>query len=208
MSEIVEPLPGNRDSSWPTMVGIVLLAGAGLIFLTVFSPNFRHANGDKHSVVGRALPQLVLQPLTGDSRAVELADLKGRVALINFWGTWCPPCREEFPEIVALAKRYESPEKFQLLAVSCGAQGDGDIELLRESTDRFMRSKNYDLPTYADQHAYTRTGLAMIAGDDSFIYHSTILLDRQGIIRGFWQGYQSSANAEMQEAVDKLLGEK
>ena len=76
--------------------------------------------GTHHPAVGRKLPQLELKPLTGDGRPVSLEDLKGRVTLIDFWGTWCPPCAEELPHIAALATRFSGQLDFQVLAVSCG----------------------------------------------------------------------------------------
>jgi cytochrome oxidase Cu insertion factor (SCO1/SenC/PrrC family) len=55
-----------------------------------------------------------------DGSHVSLASLKGQVVLVNFWATWCPPCREEMPSMMALGKDLEArhPGKFKMLAVS------------------------------------------------------------------------------------------
>jgi thiol-disulfide isomerase/thioredoxin len=55
-----------------------------------------------------------------DGTRVSLASLKGQVVFVNFWATWCPPCREELPSMMALGKELEArhPGKFKMLAVS------------------------------------------------------------------------------------------
>ena len=55
-----------------------------------------------------------------DGSRVSLSELRGRVVLVNFWATWCPPCREEMPSMIELARQLEArhPGKFKMLAVS------------------------------------------------------------------------------------------
>jgi thiol-disulfide isomerase/thioredoxin len=52
----------------------------------------------------RPAPEWKLQNLEG--KTVRLADFKGKVVLLNFWATWCPPCRAEIPDLIALQKQY------------------------------------------------------------------------------------------------------
>jgi thiol-disulfide isomerase/thioredoxin len=65
--------------------------------------------------VGVAAPPLVLERVAGGT--LSLADLRGRVVLVDFWATWCPPCRAELPWLVKLAKRYAG-EGLWLVAVN------------------------------------------------------------------------------------------
>ncbi len=67
---------------------------------------------------GEAAPAVDLA--TMDGARVSLASLRGQVVAVNFWATWCPPCRTEMPSMMALARDLEAryPGKFKLLAVS------------------------------------------------------------------------------------------
>ena len=148
-----------------------------------------------------------LEPLTGDSAAVTLDDLGGQIVLLNFWGTWCPPCREEFPHMATLAQKLKDEPRFRLLAVSCGGGADRPDEIagLKSATEGFLQREHSLLPTYADESAETRTGVAMAFGDDGFVYPTTVLLDGEARIRGVWLGYDEGYSEQMECAVDGLL---
>ncbi len=67
---------------------------------------------------GKPAPPFQLQTLEG--KPFSLADAKGKVVFVNFWATWCPPCRDEMPSMVALGRELETkyPDKFKMVAVS------------------------------------------------------------------------------------------
>lgn len=72
------------------------------------------------SVVGKIAPNVTFTDLEGQS--YDLHTLKGKVILINFWATWCPPCVAEFPDLLTLASQY--PEELILLTVSIDKNAD------------------------------------------------------------------------------------
>jgi cytochrome c biogenesis protein CcmG, thiol:disulfide interchange protein DsbE len=72
------------------------------------------------------MPPFLVNDLEG--RAISTADLRGKVVIVNFWATWCPPCREEIPEMIELATRYG--DKLQIIGVS--EDDDASPEEVRE----------------------------------------------------------------------------
>ncbi|MHA7633003.1 TlpA family protein disulfide reductase [Corallococcus sp. M7] len=96
------PPPGARGDKAKTALSVVAVLGlAALAFLGV-----REAQRARLVPDGASPPAFQLTKHEGGSLA--LSDLKGSVVMLDFWATWCPPCREEMPSLVKLAKEYES----------------------------------------------------------------------------------------------------
>ena len=157
--------------------------------------------------VGQKLTFLELEPLTGSPPPISVADLQNHVVLLNFWGTWCPPCREELPHMAELRQRFAGRESFRLLAISypSGGQGD-DRQSLRENTEELLKRLDLDLPTYHDPGSKTLSAVDQIIGFDG--YPTSVLLDRHGVIRAVWVGYRPGVETEMERFVDEVLSEK
>ncbi len=166
----------------------------------------------QHAAVGKQLDRtalLKLEPLTGAAAPLDDEDVNNRVLLINFWGTWCPPCLDELPHIAELERKYRHDPRVRVLAVSCAAGlGPGmgeDIEKLKEETEATLADRKLDLPTYADPRHSVRTAVDAVAGFEG--YPTTLILDRQGVIRGMWVGYTPGAERQMQRLIEQLLAE-
>lgn len=72
---------------------------------------------------GAVSPAPTLRLKDADDKLVDLAQYKGRVVLINFWATWCPPCRKEFPSLGRVRKLFK-PSQFEVIAVNVGEDPD------------------------------------------------------------------------------------
>ncbi len=72
---------------------------------------------------GAVSPELTLRIKDADDKFVDLAQFKGRVVLINFWATWCQPCRKEFPSLGRVRKIFK-PNQFEVIAVNVGEDPD------------------------------------------------------------------------------------
>lgn len=151
-------------------------------------------------LVGAAVPPLQLVPLNRGGPAPELV---GRLTLLNFWGTWCPPCRRELPGLVRLAERLEGEPRFQLLAVSCGGGGRDDVDQLREQTAAFLESADLALDAWADPSGATRQAFADQLGFSA--YPTSYLIGPDSRVLAVWRGYSATVEAEIARAVAATL---
>lgn len=90
--------------------------------------------------LGDQAPNFKLELLTGNEK--ELHELKGKVVLVNFWGTWCEPCKREMPAIQSVYDEYKS-KGFEVLAVNLG---ESDI-----AVTRFEEENNFNFPMLLDK---------------------------------------------------------
>ncbi|MCR4413323.1 MAG: TlpA family protein disulfide reductase [Thermoguttaceae bacterium] len=194
------------------IIAIVLVSVGALAIQAFLVPERRweelaENRAARHSAVGRRLPALELEPLVGAERRVTLVDLAGQVALVNFWGTWCPPCREELPELAGLCARLAGHSRFRFLAVSCLARGNEEAHLddLREDTAAFLAARKLTLATYADPRGVTRAAVKQLGAWS--VYPTTILLDGQGVVRALWTGYGPGVVEDMEKRILELLAE-
>lgn len=207
MSEAEVPKPQRSATGQFVFWGALALAVVAVIWIRQGAR--RGDQGLSHPGVGRLLPALNLRGLTGGASDVDLKDLKGKVALVNFWGTWCPPCRYELPHIVQLRRDFAARPDFRLLAVSCSGIEGESLEQLRDETRQFLAEKNLDLPTYADPDGATRQAVGMALGElDIPGYPTTVLLDREGILQAIWVGYESGVEEDMRRAIEGELAKK
>jgi thiol-disulfide isomerase/thioredoxin len=205
MADATDPPPATRPLRiW---IALALLAVAALVY-TILVPPHDEPRGTQGPAIGRRLQYLRLEGLTGGAQDVAITDLEGRVTLLNYWGTWCPPCLREFPDVVELDQRFAGRKDFRLYAVSCGERDDPALDDLRKTTEAFLASRLVDLPTYADRNAASRRAMMLVLGLSQVAYPTTLVFDRQGVIRGFWQGYHPRAAAEMGDLVEQLLTEE
>ncbi|WP_199747278.1 MULTISPECIES: redoxin domain-containing protein [Corallococcus] len=130
------PPPGARGDKAKTALAVVAVLGlAALAFLGV-----REAQRARLVPDGVSPPTFQLTKHEGGSLA--LSDLKGRVVMLDFWATWCPPCREEMPSLVKLAKEYES----QGLVFVAASRDDGPTA--PQEVDYFLQRFQPELRPY------------------------------------------------------------
>ena len=215
MAKYKEPEPPKRSEKVIKFVTRTLLLAAivaGLLggYWLLTAPQRNLPNPTKQPGVGKRLADLRLLPLTPptpEPRPVSLQDLKNKVVLLNFWGTWCPPCCAELPHMAELQKRYAAQEAFRLLAVSCPAGGQADdIDSLRENTEELLKELHVDLPTYHDPGSITLSAVRAAAGFEG--YPTTLLLDGKGVIRAVWIGYRTGVETEMERYIGVVLEEE
>ena len=197
----------HGSSRSPTRIVVILVVGLFAILLVWASePAKQFGHGATHPAVGQAMGSFELAPLVGDSAPVTLESLRGQVALINFWGTWCGPCMMEFPHLVEMNDRLKTDDRFRFVPVSCGPGGaDVETEQLQAATEAYYAKLGTDLDAYTDPRAGARLSLMKAAQLSGFGFPTTVLLDADGTIQGLWQGYRPGVEAEMEEVIKALL---
>ena len=117
-------------------------------------------------LVGSPAPEIVLKDLQG--REVKLSDLRGKVVLLNFWATWCKPCKEEMPAMQAAYDKFRG-EGFVVLAVNELEDAEKVIEHIRSHGHTFLVMMDHD------NRVANRYGVVGLP--------ASFLIDQQGIVR-------------------------
>jgi thiol-disulfide isomerase/thioredoxin len=174
--DVVTWIPGGDATGWSSPIGREIRP-SGVTPTPVVAPNWLPR-----------LPQVKLG--LADGKSIELASLKGKVVLIDFWASWCGPCLSELPQLQKLHVANE-PKGLHAIAVNV----DEGPELARESAKKI--------------------GLTMPIGineglDDQFGVHllpTVVLADKSGRIRGRWDGYRTGLEKAIDDKVQRLLAD-
>lgn len=186
MQQIVStPRPFARAVAGLTGLAGSIVAAAALLALPGFvSPS-------RASDVATPAPAFSLARRGGGE--VSLDQLRGKVVLINFWATWCGPCRKEMPLLDQLQKKY-SPLGFTLLGVN--VEEDGRL------FDTFLRDVPVSFPILLDP----ANGVSKLYQVEAM--PSTVIIDRKGNVRYIHQGYQPGDENKYQDVIRALVRER
>ena len=124
---------------------------------------------------------------------MSLGSLKGKVVLINFWATWCGPCRKEMPLLEQIQKKY-APLGFTMLGVNV----EEDTRLM----DTFLKDVPVTFPVLLDP----ANGVSKLY--DVSAMPSTVIVDRKGNVRFIHQGYKPGDENKYQDLIRQLIREK
>jgi thiol-disulfide isomerase/thioredoxin len=146
---------------------------------------------------GRGYADLAFTDAAG--QPVTIADFAGKRLLVNFWASWCIPCREEMPALKAIADQYDS-DTFMMLPINLDV-GAGGLEKARE----FLAEEGLEsLPLYADSSfdAFKRLQQQAVAVG----LPATLLLDEKGCELGVLQGPAAWDSDQGKAVVEALIG--
>jgi len=172
---------------------LVALATIGLTFKTGLDPGENFSLGPTPAAgisSGELAPEFALENLKGEK--ISLKDQQGQVVLLNFWATWCGPCKLEMPHLQTFYDKYQE-KGLIVLAIS--------TDNAKAAVPPFIEKHQYTFPVlYADSaipSAYSVYGVPMV-----------YLIDRQGAVRYTHTGYSPNGVLQLEVEIKKLLDEK
>ena len=165
---------------WLAMIVAVLLLGGGWIIINSDkAEEGAETTLEAAPIKGHPAPEITLE--TTDGQTLSLSDFKGKPVLINFWATWCPPCRAEMPDFQAVHR--ELGDDVIIFSVNAASQDSGDI-------NAFIEELGITFPVLLD-----KTGLAGVTYNVLGL-PTTIFVDRNGIINETLTGGLNKAYLE------------
>jgi peroxiredoxin len=157
------------------------------LFLLILAFSAGCDRGSVPNLVGKPAPDFTVQDA---STRVSLHELRGKVVVLNFWATWCPPCVEEMPSLIAMQKQMK--DRVTVLAVSTD-DSDGEYR-------RFVEEQGLSptLLTVRDDAKHSNR----LYG--SFRFPETYVIDRQGVLRRKFIGPVDWTKPEIIEYLSRL----
>lgn len=149
---------------------------------------------DEGGLVGNPAPNFTVNAITGGSGSVSLKSLRGKVVLVDFWGTFCEPCKKSFPKLQDLNTKYAA-SGLRIIGISEDESDDKD-----------------KIPSFADTY-----GAKFTLGwdEDKSIARSykpqtmpsSYIIDKKGVVRFVHVGYHDGEEVEIDKQIKQLLDE-
>lgn len=175
-----------KRNIWKVTIGFMIFAGA-VAFTAINSgqslPELQAAQRQQPEMThmhGKEASDFTLTNLEGET--VSLDDFKGKVVLLNFWATWCGPCRHEIPDFVELMETKDT-EKFTIVGITVQSGSAQQIQ-------QFANNMNINYPILHGENNIVM-GMAKAYGEVSVI-PTTFLIDKEGTIQKSYIGPRSA----------------
>ena len=139
--------------------------------------------------IGSEAPDFTAKLNNGE--AFTLSDKKGQVILLNFWATWCPPCKAEMPDIQKLYEKSSTEGEDAVIVLGVAAPNMGQ-EGSEEEIAAFMEEKGYTYPVLMDTEG------ELFASYGIMSFPTTFMIDRDGNVFGYVSGMLS---ADMMDSI-------
>jgi thiol-disulfide isomerase/thioredoxin len=129
----------------------------------------------------------------GQARVQKLSDLKGKAVILDFWATFCPPCRKEIPHLNSLIAKY-GKENLQIVGLNVGGPED------KPEIPKFIATTRMDYPI-----AYPEDDLSRFIFEDQDDIPQTAVFDREGRMIAKIVGFSPEIQKKLDDAVEKAI---
>ena len=159
---------------WVLLALSLITLAAGLWLLQAQRQRITEQSRPAASSAAETLaPDFVL--MTADGASIRLSELRGKVVLLNFWATWCPPCKAEMPDLDVLHREYGSAHDFIVLGID-------NLETAAAVRD-FASQGHIAFPLLLDEDGVVAEQLYAVRS-----LPTSMIVDREGRIRDAWVG--------------------
>src|SRR5918996_751510 len=156
--------PGTAPARSRLLIIVLSLAILSMAFTVVWMQSAKY----EPLTVGKAAPDFSLPDL--NDKTVRLSDYRGKVVFLNFWATWCKPCREEMPSMEVLYKNFEK-DGLVVLAISI------DRVTTKKDIPPFVKGLSLTFPVLVDSWGQTDKRYKLMGVPETYI------IDQQGVLR-------------------------
>jgi peroxiredoxin len=159
-----------------------------VLLMTVSLATAAVAPWEIDEIMGKEAPNFTLRDLSGSE--ASLSSHRGKVVLINFWATWCKPCKNEMPSFNSLFNRFKD-KGFIVLGIS--------IDKSKKPVQKFLNKIPVDFPILLDSDIVVAKAYKVYA------YPTTFLVDRDGVLSEKFIGEKDWLHSEMIELIERYL---
>lgn len=170
--------------------GVSVVVVALLTLLVACDKNAKGADSgaQTHPLIGVAAPEFELEAQSGGERMV-LAEYRGKVVIVDFWATWCEPCKDSFPVYQALVD--EKAGRLVVLAVSVDEEPDNIAAFAKQTGAKFLAAWDEDQGVSAQYRPESMP--------------TSYVIDQNGIVRFVHSGFRAGDEQRLRAEVDELL---
>ncbi|WP_461533705.1 TlpA family protein disulfide reductase [Sinomicrobium sp.] len=187
-----------RKNGFSTLMGIVIVVllvnpdAKSLMLRKLMYTGLFNANIDGKGPNTSDLSNVRFDFLDNKDNVQNTSSLRGKVVFINFWASWCPPCRAEFPSIEALYSKFRNNPDVFFLTIN----EDNDLSAAYE----YLKTEKYSVPFY-------RTKGNIPSEIFTGALPTTVVLDKSGKVRFHHEGFANYASEKFVKQIEELISE-